>query len=199
MITHSLPGATTVPTTRTSHASLKRWGRWLATFVGFPLAGVTARVVVGDIDTAAAAALGGLAGGVVLGAVQAFVGGIGARSRLRWIVATAVGLGLGLLVGATAVDFATDTIGLVAMGAISGAFVGLAQAMAIPMRSLDRVLWAASTPVLWAGGWFITAHVIVDTQRHHAVFGSSGAITVSALAGVLFAIRRPASPASATH
>ena len=44
----------------------KRWARWLGTFVGFPLAGVAARAVAGDIDTAGAAAMGGLVGGLSL-------------------------------------------------------------------------------------------------------------------------------------
>jgi hypothetical protein len=32
--------------------------------------------------------------------------------------------------------------------------------------------------------------VITDAERQHAVFGSSGALAVSAVAGVLYAIRR---------
>ena len=75
------------------------------------------------------------------------------------------------------------------MGAVSGAAVGLGQALAVPMRRIDRFLWAAATPVLWAGGWFVTSQVIVDADRHHAVFGSSGALAVSAVAGVLYAMR----------
>ena len=75
------------------------------------------------------------------------------------------------------------------MGAVSGAAVGLAQALSIPMRSVDRVLWAVATPALWAGGWLITSQVIVDADRQHAIFGSSGALAVSAVAGVLYAVR----------
>jgi hypothetical protein len=170
-------------------ASWKTWGRWVATFVGFPLAGVAARTVAGDIDTAGAAAIGGLAAGVVLGTVQAVVGGIDAGGRLRWIGTTAAGLTVGLAVGATAVDYRTDTASLVAMGAVTGAAVGVTQALSIPMGAVDRLLWAAATPVLWAVGWLITSQVIVDTERHHALFGSSGALVVSALAGVLQVLR----------
>ena len=168
---------------------MKRWARWLGTFVGFPLAGVAARAVAGDIDTAGAAAIGGLAGGAVLGAVQVGIGGIDADDRLRWIGATTVGLGVGLTIGAGAVGYDTDTASLVAMGAVSGAAVGLAQAVSVPMRSIDRVLWALATPALWAGGWLITSQVIVDADRQHAMFGSSGALAVSAAAGVLYATR----------
>lgn len=167
----------------------KRWARWLGTFVGFPLAGVAARAVSGNIDALGAAAIGGLIGGVVLGTVQAVIGGIEPGARLRWIAATATGLAVGLTVGASAVGYHTDTASLVAMGAICGAAVGVAQALSIPMRRIDRVLWAVATPVLWASGWLITSQVIADADRQHAVFGASGALAVSALAGVLYALR----------
>lgn len=167
----------------------KRWARWLGTFVGFPLAGVAARAVSGNIDALGAAAIGGLIGGVVLGTVQAVIGGIEPAGRLRWIGATSVGLAVGLTVGASAVGYHTDTASLVAMGAICGAAVGVAQALSIPMRRVDRVLWAVATPVLWASGWLITSQVIADADRQHAVFGASGALAVSALAGVLYALR----------
>lgn len=168
----------------------RRWARWVGTFVGFPLAGVTARLVAGDIDALGAAAVGGLAGGAVLGAVQVGIGGIPAGERARWIGATAVGLGVGLSAGAAAIDYDTDAASLVVMGAVSGGAVGLAQALAIPMAVVDRLLWAVATPALWAGGWWITAQVIVDAERHHALFGSSGALVVSALAGVLYSLRQ---------
>ena len=168
---------------------VKRWGRWLGTFIGFPLAGVTARAVAGNIDAASAALIGGLAGGAVLGAVQVGIGGMPPQDRVRWISGTAVGLAVGLTAGAAAVGYDTDTASLVVMGAISGAGVGLAQALSIPMSVRDRALWAVATPVLWAGGWAITSQVIVDVDRQHAVFGSSGALAVSLLAGILVAFR----------
>ncbi len=167
------------------------WARWLATFIGFPAAGVVARLLVGDVDGLRAAVAGGLAGGLVLGGVQAVVGGIATGQRLRWSLATAAGMGAGLAIGAGTVGYRTDTASLVTMGAICGAGVGLAQALAVPMRTIDRGLWVAATPVLWATGWLITAQVIVDAERQHAVFGSSGALFVSAVAGILVAFRRP--------
>jgi hypothetical protein len=177
----------------TDTVKVKRWGRWLATFIGFPAAGLAARAAAGNIDSLGAAALGGLAGGAVLGAVQAYVGGIPAADRGRWAGATAVGLAAGLATGAAAVGYRTGSSSLVLMGAISGAAVGLAQALAVRMTWRDRLVWALATPVLWAGGWFITSHVIVDADRQHAMFGGPGALIVAAVAGVLFALRRPAS------
>jgi hypothetical protein len=162
----------------------------VATFIGFPIAGVTARAVAGDIDTASAAVIGGLAGGIVLGITQAGIGGIDADDRLRWVGATGAGLAAGLTAGAIAVGYRTDTASLVVMGAITGAAVGLGQAASVPMRRVDRIMWAVATPALWAGGWLITSQVIVDADRQHAVFGSSGALAVSAVAGVFHAIRQ---------
>lgn len=167
----------------------RRWARWVGTFVGFPLAGVAARAVAGDIDSGSAAIVGGLAGGAVLGAAQAWIGGIGAGARLRWVAATTLGLTVGLAAGSGLVAHRTDVSSLVAMGAISGAAVGLAQALSLSMRGSDRLLWAVATPALWAGGWFVTSQVIVDAERQHAVFGSSGAIAVSAVAAILHARR----------
>ena len=174
----------------------KRYGRWVGTFIGFPLAGVTARVVVGNIDTASAAAIGGLAGGAVLGAVQVGIAGIPSGERARWIGGTAAGLAGGLTVGAAAVGFDTGTASLIAMGAISGAGVGIAQALSVPMSLRDRVLWTLATPVLWAGGWAITSQVIVDADRQHAVFGASGALAVSLVTGALYALWDPSASAT---
>jgi hypothetical protein len=183
-----------------NRTKLTLWARWLATFVGFPLGGVAARLVVGDVDSAGSALVGGLVAGAVLGAAQAVIGGFERVQWSRWIAATSFGFGAGLTVGATIVDFDTDTASLVTMGAVTGAMVGLAQAIAAPIGAVDRVMWMLATPVLWALGWFITSQVIVDAESQHAVFGSSGAVTVSALSGVLIVwIRRSAIPTSNEH
>jgi hypothetical protein len=47
---------------------------------------------------------------------------------------------------------------------------------------------------LWAAGWLITSQVIVDADSQHALFGSSGALVVSAVAGVLHARRERVTP-----
>lgn len=173
----------------------KAWGRWVGTFIGFPLAGVAARVAAGNIDAAGAALIGGLVGGATLGAFQALIGGLPHEDRVRWIGATAAGFAVGLGAGASTVGYRTDTASLMVMGAISGAAVGLAQALSVPMRRVDRVLWAVATPVLWAGGWLATSQIIVDAERQHAIFGGPGSAVVAALAGVLVVHRaRPTHP-----
>jgi hypothetical protein len=131
----------------------KRWGRWVGTFIAFPLAGLAARAVAGNIDSTTAALVGGLAGGAVLGGVQALITAMAPAERGRWIGGTAVGLSIGLAAGASAVGFETDVASLATMGALSGAGVGLGQALAmVPARRVDRVAWAIATPLLWAAG-----------------------------------------------
>ena len=126
--------------------------------------------------------IGGLAGGAVLGAVQAVVGGIDRGDRLRWVGGHRGRPGRrSRRRRRSRVGYRTDTASLVVMGAVSGAAVGLGPgARRSRCAGIDRVLWAVATPVLWAGGWLITSQVIVDADRQHAVFGSSGALAVSA-------------------
>jgi hypothetical protein len=62
--------------------------------------------------------------GLVLGAAQT----LASRRRLdprRWIPATAVGMGAGLLLGAWAVDYGTSLVELVLVGALTGLALGL--------------------------------------------------------------------------
>jgi hypothetical protein len=47
----------------------------------------------------------------------------------------------------------------------------------------------------WSLGWLVTSQVIVDIERGHHVFGSSGALLVTVLTGL--ALRRMASAGAA--
>jgi hypothetical protein len=188
----------TVTSTSTAPARspLRAWLLWTAGFIAFPLSGITGMVVVGRVDGPAAAALGGIATGAVLGAGQALV-----SSRrlplLRWVVATALGTGAGLLLGAAVVGFGTSLARLVVMGALTGVVLGVAQAMALPPRSRHRWLWAVTMPVLWALGWAVTTVSGIAVDDQFTVFGASGAVTVTALLGILLQHVLPVAPAAA--
>jgi hypothetical protein len=160
----------------------------MGTFIGFPLAGLAARAVAGNIDDLRSAAIGGLAAGAVLGAVQS----IGMRRDRRrpeaWIAATAIGFAAGLTVGAGVVDYDTNAASLAVMGALTGLGVGIAQALVLVGNRTQQIAWAAATPALWALGWLITSQVIVDADRQHANFGASGALVVTALSGLVLAV-----------
>jgi hypothetical protein len=192
-MTASTATTSTSTSTAPARSALRAWLLWTAGFVAFPLAGITGMVVVGRVDGPSAAALGGLATGAVLGAGQALASSR-RLPRLRWVVATALGMGAGLLLGAVAVDFGTSLARLAVMGALTGAVLGVAQALALPPRSRHRWLWAVAMPVLWALGWAVTtvAGVVVDGQ--FTVFGASGAVTVTALLGILLQHLLPTAP-----
>lgn len=180
---------TTRPLRHSSNAHLdtRTLARWAPTFLGFPLAGLAARAVAGSIDDLASALAGGLAAGVVLGAVQALALGHHLAGRGRWVLATGVGMAVGLGLGAAAVGYDTDASSLVVMGALTGAGVGVAQAAVLRASARRRAAWAVATPCLWALGWWITSMVIVDADRQHANFGASGALVVTLLGGLLLA------------
>ena len=71
------------------------------------------------------------------------------------------------------------------MGLIAGVALGLAQAVAVPRTARRRWAWAVAMPALWALGWAISTSIGVEVGDQFTVFGSSGAVTVSALLGLL--------------
>lgn len=162
-------------------------GRWMLSFLGFPIGGLAALSLVGAIDSTTTALAGGAITGAALGATQS----IAAPSlpRLAWIVATSAGLAAGLAVGATAVDFGTSIGALAWQGAISGAAIGVAQAVALTRVTAVSARRAAAWPpflaACWALGWTITASAGVDVERQYTVFGATGAVVVTALTTVL--------------
>jgi hypothetical protein len=180
---------------------LRAWLIWTAGFLAFPLAGVVGTAVVGRVDSPLSALIGGAVAGVVIGAGQALV----SRRRLhprRWIPATALGMGLGLLLGAAAVGYRTSLPDLAVMGAITGLLLGAAQAAALPSRAHHRWAWAAAIPILWALGWTVTTLGGIHVDEQFTVFGAYGALTFSALSGALLhyllPYRVPAGPPPAT-
>jgi hypothetical protein len=162
------------------------WGSWLIWTVGFlafPIAGVAGRVIAGRVDDPLAALIAGLVTGAVVGAGQWLV----SRGRLRpvsWILATALGMGGGLLLGATVVGFETSLADVAVMAALTGLGLGVAQTVALPARTRRRWWWAAVMPFLWALGWVVTTVAGVPAEEQFTIFGASAA-TFSALSGLL--------------
>ena len=157
--------------------------RWVPTFLGFPLGGVLAELVAGPVDGLGAALAGGAITGAVLGAVQAWGMGVSGPPARHWIAATAAGLTAGLAVGSAAVGYGTASGDLVVQGALCGLAVGAAQALVL--RGRAAVVWAPALSALWALGWAVTAAIGVDVERQYTVFGSSGALVVTAATVVL--------------
>jgi hypothetical protein len=163
---------------------LRSWLIWTAGFLAFPLAGLAGTGVAGRVDSPLAALLGGAVTGLVIGAGQT----LASRGRLdlrRWAPATAAGMGLGLLLGAVTVGYGTSLADLALMGALTGLVLGPAQALALPPAARHRWVWAVSMPALWALGWTTTTLGGIAVDNQFTVFGAYGAITFSALSGLL--------------
>lgn len=162
----------------------RTWLLWTAGFLAFPLAGLAGTAAAGRVDSPTAALLGGTIAGLALGAGQA----LASRRRLDprwWILATGVGMGIGLLLGAAVVDYGTSLADLALMGAVTGLVLGPAQALALPRRSRRRWVWAAAMPALWALGWTATTLGQIHVEQQFTIFGAYGAVTFSALSGLL--------------
>src|SRR5688572_16618357 len=163
--------------------------RWIAVALAFPVAGLIGWAVGGPVDGAVAALVGGLITGAGLGAAQWWAAQDAFGDGLAWIATSAVAYAAGLLVGAAAVDYATDLGSLVAMGAISGVFLGLGQGIALTQQGRTRLAlaWGAAMPVLLALGWTASTAIGVDVDEQFTVFGAAGAIVFAILSGLLLA------------
>ena len=176
---------------------LPTWLLWTAGALAFPLAGLAGTGVAGRVDSPLAALVGGAVAGLVIGVAQALL----SRGRLdirRWAPATAIGMGLGLLLGAVTVGYETSLADLAVMGALTGVLLGAAQAAALPAHARRRWLWAAALPVLWALGWTATTLGGISVDVQFTVFGAYGAVTFCALSGLLLHVLLPYR-AAATH
>ena len=170
----------------TRKPALRTTARWMVSFLGFPLGGLAAILVVGAVDNLTAALIGGLITGTILGAAQSWALGRSGPPALQWIAATAVGLMAGFGVGSSVVDYHTSLAALTVQGAISGLAVGLAQAFVLRRRLGWLVLlWPAALPVVWALGWVVTTSIGIAVDQQFIVFGSSGALVVTAFTAVL--------------
>jgi hypothetical protein len=176
---------------------IKSWLIWTAGFLSFPLAGIAGIAVAGRVDSPLAALTGGLVTGAVVGTGQALCGSR-RLNPMRWIAASAIGMGLGLLLGATTVGYRTSLRDLALMGLLTGLALGPAQALALPATTRQRILWAAAIPLLWTLGWTATTLGGIDVNQQFTVFGAYGAITFSALSGALLHLLLPV-PAGRRH
>jgi hypothetical protein len=169
------------------------WAWPLAALIGFPIGGEMANVIVGPVDSVAAALAGGLIAGAAIGAAQWL-----ALRRLVhwiWIPATSIGMAVGLAAGAALVDFGIGRGDLAVMGAMTGAFVGGLQAVVLVRQRISgAVWWAVANPPAWALGWLVTSYVITkNVEEQFTNFGASGTLLFAALTSIVLAVllRRP--------
>ncbi|MEZ3161800.1 hypothetical protein AB1K54_14870 [Microbacterium sp. BWT-B31] len=157
--------------------------RWLPTFLAFPLGGLLAMLLLGGSLDPLRALVAGAVVGAIVGGTQWLA--LGSRAGWRWLVATVVAMS-----GASAVAFlvfgapVTPTAAVLT-GLVTGAAVGAAQGLVLRAGVRAGVVWAFVVAGCWAIGWLVTSAVIVDIDRGHAVFGSSGAALVTLVTGVV--------------
>ena len=169
---------------------LRTWLIWTAGFVAFPVAGLAGTAVAGRVDSPVAALLGGAVAGLVVGLGQVVVSSRRLDPRW-WIPATAIGMSLGLLLGAAVVDYRTSLADLALMGALTGLVLGVTQAIALPSHTQLRWVWAGAMPFLWALSWTTTTLGMIAVEEQFTIFGAYGAVTFSALSGLLLHLLLP--------
>ena len=157
--------------------------RWLPTFLAFPIGGLLAIETIGSLDNAATAAAGGLLVGAIVGLAQWLAlrsHGIGPQ----WVAYTAGAMAVGAAISAALTGAGTERADVMLAGLVTGAAVGGAQSAVLARGLRVALAWTAATAVAWSLGWLVTSSVIVDMERGHHIFGSSGALLVTVLTGL---------------
>jgi hypothetical protein len=157
---------------------------WLLAFLGFPLGGFLALIVVGPVEGVLSGALGGALAGAVIGAAQWLVLRRYLRVGPEWILATALGVALGDGVGALLTGAGTGIGALLITGLATGVAVGLLQWGLLRGRVLPGSLWPLVVAIAWPVGWAVTWAAGIDVERGYYVFGASGALVFAALTGL---------------
>jgi hypothetical protein len=158
---------------------------WMLAFLGLPLGGFLALMVVGPVEEAVSGALGGALAGAVIGAAQWLVLRRYLRVGPEWILATALGVAIGDGVGAVLTGAGTGIGALLITGLATGVAVGLLQwGLFLRGRLLAAGMWVPVVGIAWPLGWTVTWAAGIDVERGYYVFGASGALVFAAVTGL---------------
>jgi hypothetical protein len=157
---------------------------WMLAFLGFPLGGELALLVVGPVEGALSGALGGALAGAVIGAAQWLVLRRYLRVGPEWVLATALGVAIGDALGTLLTGAGTGIGALLITGLATGVAVGLLQGGLLRGRVLRYRLWPLVVAIAWSVGWTVTWAFGIDVERGYYVFGASGALLFAALTGL---------------
>jgi hypothetical protein len=164
--------------------SWRFWALWAVAFLGFPLGGSLAAILIGPITSTVQAGLAGAITGAILGGVQWLVLRTTMPLPLWWVVATSAGMALGLALSAA--FFGSETSGneLLWRAGITGLSIGIAQWIVLQQVLSQSASWIVVVGFGWVLGWFITRSVGVDLGPKWSVFGSTGAWAFQLLTGL---------------
>jgi hypothetical protein len=167
----------------------RRMWLWpVAILIGFPIGGLLADLVVDGVDSVGAAIIAGLIAGAIIGAAEWFA--LRWWVSWLWIPATSAGMAGGLAAGAAMVDYGISRGDLALMGAVTGAGVGVLQALVLARHRIGGALWwAVANPPAWAVGWLVSSYVIArNIDDRWPNFGASGALVFGLLTWLLLAM-----------
>src|SRR5215207_5104304 len=136
-------------------------------FLGFPLGGYLAFVLVGSVEGVVSGALGGALAGAVIGGGQWLVLRRYMRVGPEWILATALGVAIGDALGVLLTGAGTGLGALLITGLATGLAVGLLQwGLCLRNRLLLASLWPPVVAIAWPLGWVVTSVVIgINVER----------------------------------
>jgi hypothetical protein len=157
---------------------------WMLAFLGFPIGGLLALVLVGSVEGVVSGALGGALAGAVIGAAQWVVLRRYMRVGPEWVLATALGVAIGDGVGALLTGAGTGIGALLIIGLVTGVAVGLLQWGLLRGRLLRTRLWPLVVAIAWPVGWTVTWAFGIDVERGYYTFGASGALIFAAITGM---------------
>jgi hypothetical protein len=172
------------------------YAKWLAVFLAYPIAGFLGRLIANPADGFVFAFIAAAVAGAILGLAQWLA--LGRQvSALRWVGATAIGLGASFVV-VQAVG-ATSSTAAPVIGAITGLGVGIAQSFLRSDRIPSALVWIPTMGIAWAIAWVVTTSIGVQAEAGWPVVGVSGALVAQLLTGVVLMTmtRRRTQPAFA--
>ncbi len=158
---------------------------WMLAFLGFPIGGLLALLVVGPVEGAVSGALGGALAGAVIGAAQWLVLRRYLRVGPEWILTTALGVAIGDALGALLTGAGRGIGALLITGLATGVAVGLLQGGLFLRGRLLAAgaagMWVPVVAIAWPVGWTVTWAFGIDVERGLYVFGASGALVFAAI------------------
>jgi hypothetical protein len=165
----------------------RRWMMgWVVAFLGFPLSGLAVTLLLGSIDNTFEGLLGGLIAGAVIGTAQMLALRPLIAVDWRWIVATAVGLGVGVGLSRAIVGAETTLEAFLLRAPVTGLMLSIAQWWLLKDQLPRAGWWIPALTLIYTFAWFITAQVIGSSlDMGFVVFGSSGALVYQLLTGGL--------------